>query len=131
MTKWSQKYKKSIDCSNPKGFSQKAHCAGKKKRMVEGFKEYMNLVADKKCPDGFKFDSKLQVCVPKGNKYIRYPYFGRIGTTSKNADTDNGNGDNSNGNGGNGNGGNGNGSGNGGNGSGGDSGGGGNGGGGE
>lgn len=29
--KWSQKYKKSINCSNPKGFSQKAHCAGKKK----------------------------------------------------------------------------------------------------
>lgn len=29
---WSNKYKKSIDCNNPKGFSQKAHCAGKKKR---------------------------------------------------------------------------------------------------
>jgi len=29
--KWSQSYKDSINCSNPKGFSQKAHCAGKKK----------------------------------------------------------------------------------------------------
>ena len=29
--KWSTKYKKSIDCNNPKGFSQKAHCAGRKK----------------------------------------------------------------------------------------------------
>jgi hypothetical protein len=29
--KWSQKYKDSINCSNPKGFSQKAHCQGKKK----------------------------------------------------------------------------------------------------
>ena len=28
---WSDKYKKSIDCNNPKGFSQKAHCQGKKK----------------------------------------------------------------------------------------------------
>jgi hypothetical protein len=28
---WTQKYKKSINCSHPKGFSQKAHCAGKKK----------------------------------------------------------------------------------------------------
>ena len=28
---WSEKYKKSIDCNNPKGFSQKAHCQGKKK----------------------------------------------------------------------------------------------------
>jgi len=29
---WSDKYKRSIDCDNPKGFSQKAHCAGRKKR---------------------------------------------------------------------------------------------------
>jgi hypothetical protein len=29
--KWSQKYKSSINCSHPRGFSQKAHCAGKKK----------------------------------------------------------------------------------------------------
>ena len=28
---WSQKYKRSIDCNNPKGFSQKAHCQGRKK----------------------------------------------------------------------------------------------------
>lgn len=30
--KWSEKYKKSINCSNPKGFSQKAHCQGRKKK---------------------------------------------------------------------------------------------------
>ena len=30
--KWSQKYKKSINCSNPKGFSQKAHCQGRRKQ---------------------------------------------------------------------------------------------------
>ena len=30
--KWSQKYKSSINCSHPRGFSQKAHCAGKKKQ---------------------------------------------------------------------------------------------------
>ena len=29
---WSEKYKRSIDCSNPKGFSQRAHCAGRKKK---------------------------------------------------------------------------------------------------
>ena len=28
---WTDKYKKSIDCNNPKGFSQKAHCQGRKK----------------------------------------------------------------------------------------------------
>ena len=27
---WSEKYKKSIDCKNPKGFSQRAHCQGRK-----------------------------------------------------------------------------------------------------
>ena len=30
--KWSEKYKESIDCNNPKGFSQKAHCQGRKKK---------------------------------------------------------------------------------------------------
>jgi hypothetical protein len=30
--KWSEKYKKSINCDNPKGFSQKAHCDGKRKK---------------------------------------------------------------------------------------------------
>jgi Mor family transcriptional regulator len=33
--KWSEKYKRSIDCKNPKGFSQRAHCQGKKKKMNE------------------------------------------------------------------------------------------------
>ena len=33
--KWSEKYKKSIDCNNPKGFSQKAHCQGRKKETKE------------------------------------------------------------------------------------------------
>ena len=31
--KWSEKYKKGIDCNNPKGFSQRAHCQGKKKKI--------------------------------------------------------------------------------------------------
>jgi hypothetical protein len=30
--KWSEKYKKSIDCNHPKGFSQRAHCQGRKKK---------------------------------------------------------------------------------------------------
>jgi hypothetical protein len=29
--KWSQKYKSSINCASPRGFSQRAHCAGRKK----------------------------------------------------------------------------------------------------
>ncbi len=30
--KWSKKPKASITCKNPKAFSEKAHCAGRKKR---------------------------------------------------------------------------------------------------
>lgn len=37
--KWSQKYKDSINCNNPKGFSQKAHCQGKKKNTNEVIEE--------------------------------------------------------------------------------------------
>ena len=34
--KWSNSYKKSINCSNAKGFSQKAHCAARRKRQAGG-----------------------------------------------------------------------------------------------
>ena len=39
--KWTKKYKKSINCSSPRGFSQKAHCAGRKKNegVAEGLDE--------------------------------------------------------------------------------------------
>jgi hypothetical protein len=36
---WTQKYKDSIDCDNPKGFSQRAHCQGKKKKLKENLTE--------------------------------------------------------------------------------------------
>ena len=35
--KWSEKYKKSINCNNPKGFSQRAHCQGRKKKELEEY----------------------------------------------------------------------------------------------
>jgi hypothetical protein len=35
--KWSEKYKKSINCNSPKGFSQRAHCQGRKKNLKENF----------------------------------------------------------------------------------------------
>ena len=31
LEKWSKKYRRSIDCSHPRGFSQRAHCQGRKK----------------------------------------------------------------------------------------------------
>ena len=33
---WSKKYKQSINCSHPRGFSQKAHCAARRKRRAGG-----------------------------------------------------------------------------------------------
>ena len=81
------------------------------------FKQFMlQAQKQKKCPTGYRFDKKLQVCVPVGvSRY--YPY---LGGTRGNGDTSNqdnqssngnGNGDSSNGtsNGTNGNGSNGNG----------------------
>jgi len=47
---WSQKYKNSIDCNNPKGFSQKAHCAGKKKNETISIEEKLNLFLEKNVP---------------------------------------------------------------------------------
>jgi len=41
---WSKKYKSSINCSHPKGFSQKAHCAGKKKHNED-------MTMESVCPD--------------------------------------------------------------------------------
>jgi hypothetical protein len=29
--RWSKKYKRSINCARPRGFSQRAHCAGRSK----------------------------------------------------------------------------------------------------
>ena len=43
---WSEKYKKSIDCSNPKGFSQKAHCAGKNKKKNEMNENLKEVIVD-------------------------------------------------------------------------------------
>ena len=37
---WSKKYKRSIDCDNPKGFSQKAHCQGREKDMKESREDF-------------------------------------------------------------------------------------------
>jgi hypothetical protein len=47
---WSDKYKNGIDCNNPKGFSQKAHCQGKKKNETMKIEEKINLFLEKNCP---------------------------------------------------------------------------------
>ena len=61
---WSDKYKKSINCDNPKGFSQRAHCQGRKKKVNEEKNGKCKAgsyycYTDKKCkpiPAGFMVD---------------------------------------------------------------------------
>jgi hypothetical protein len=49
--KWSQKYKRSIDCSRPRGFSQRAHCQGRAKDEDEQLDEltFMGSECTKDC----------------------------------------------------------------------------------
>ena len=63
LEKWSKKYKKSINCSNPKGFSQKAHCAGRKKNTNEA-QDVAENFADGRNPQD-KGDSQRHG-IPKG-----------------------------------------------------------------
>ena len=44
--KWSAKYKRSINCSNPKGFSQKAHCAGRNKNEAQELSSVSTIYVD-------------------------------------------------------------------------------------
>jgi len=79
---------------------------------MDSFRSFITAAQQtKKCPEGYRFDKKLQVCVPTGvTRY--YPYFGgRNGNGQDNQQSDdstnnntNGNGTNGNGNGSNGNG---------------------------
>jgi hypothetical protein len=65
---WSKKYKDSINCSDPKGFSQKAHCVGKKETNEEEVR------LDPKCWKGKKIGNpktkvkggvRVNNCVPE------------------------------------------------------------------
>tara|TARA_Y200000002_G_scaffold195672_1_gene161650 strand:+ start:4409 stop:4669 length:261 start_codon:yes stop_codon:yes gene_type:complete len=85
---------------------------------MESFRSFITAAQQtKKCPEGYRFDKKLQVCVPIGvTRY--YPYFGGKNGNGQNdqqssdnntngngnATNGNGNGTNGNGSGGNGNG---------------------------
>jgi len=67
--KWSEKYKRSINCSNPKGFSQRAHCQGRKKRTNESL-----LITD--VPNEDWLQSKVDWAKKKGYDSFNSPYFG-------------------------------------------------------
>jgi DNA-directed RNA polymerase delta subunit len=68
--KWTKKYKKSIDCSNPKGFSQRAHCAGKKKK--KKVKELKIVKPDSVDTKGIKRVEMPQIHKDDYNEFIDY-----------------------------------------------------------
>lgn len=71
--KWSQKYKSSINCSNPKGFSQRAHCDGKKKNedVTETAEyNYSNINDD----DWYEFNSEGNVVRQSGPRRYELPF---------------------------------------------------------
>jgi hypothetical protein len=58
---WSMKYKKSIDCNNPKGFSQKQYCENKASEcQYEEDEEYKKMMVT----EGQKFNDFLKQCIP-------------------------------------------------------------------
>lgn len=64
---WSEKYKSSIDCNNPKGFSQKAHCAGKRKNELA---EKLDLFLERNCPtDPAKWSASKSAAKSKFDVY--------------------------------------------------------------
>ena len=70
---WSEKYKKSIDCSNPKGFIQKAHCQGRKNRnennmKLSEFREAVRKIIEAKRGRGIK---TIQSDIEKNNADIK------------------------------------------------------------
>lgn len=60
---WSEKYKRSINCNNPKGFSQRAHCAGRKKANE-------NQLLDKPTPTVKELADKYRKTIPEMNHIL-------------------------------------------------------------
>ena len=90
---WSEKYKKSIDCDNPKGFSQRAHCRGKEKKVNEE--------TAKSCKVGYYYCFTEKKCkkIPIGYHVGRGGYLSKDNEDTSNEDSKNGNTTNGNGNG--------------------------------
>jgi len=65
--KWSAKYKKSINCNNPKGFSQRAHCQGRKKN--EEFGAPAGVIPSPSRKMVKKMKKKGNTSVPYGSGY--------------------------------------------------------------
>jgi hypothetical protein len=70
---WSEKYKKLIDCDNPKGFSQRAHCQGKIKKLKEQLKAFKTAeqIAKKHRLDVSFIEKQLQMGEPIEHEHTK------------------------------------------------------------
>jgi hypothetical protein len=71
--KWSKSYKRSINCDRPRGFSQRAHCAGRNKNEDEQLDEltFLGSECTKDCSGhraGYDWSAR------KGNRPGNSPY---------------------------------------------------------
>jgi len=78
--KWSQKYKRSIDCSHPKGFSQRAHCAGRKKKVNEssGYSLQGSFTPDLTLSKVWLLDELAKIEPTVGTVYILGSWYGNL-----------------------------------------------------
>lgn len=78
--KWSQKYKASINCANPKGFSQRAHCAGRKKKVNEssGYSLAGSFTRDLTMSKVWLLDELAKIAPDVGTVYILGSWYGNL-----------------------------------------------------
>jgi hypothetical protein len=82
---WSDSYKKSIDCNNPKGFSQRAHCQGRKKKVKEQ-KDHEVSMASSQLDNAIANAKKLKAKLGKKEKDIPAWVQAKITDTDHNMD---------------------------------------------
>ena len=83
---WSAKYKKSINCNNPKGFSQRAHCQGRKKVNEAKEKDHEVSMAQSQLKKSEENIRKLRKALGKKEKNIPAWVQAKITDTEHNTD---------------------------------------------
>ncbi len=80
--KWSEKYKKSINCNNPKGFSQKAHCQGRKKK--ESIVRNDDIIEERSRSTNVSVLKQLQPYSKNPSYYVTFTDLEKVGVNPNN-----------------------------------------------
>ncbi len=79
---WSEKYKRSIDCNNPKGFSQKAHCQGRKKK--ESIVRNDDIIEERSRSTNVSVLKQLQPYSKNPSYYVTFTDLEKVGVNPNN-----------------------------------------------